>query len=364
MDYAGVFLAVDGGGNGHRDEGGVEAADDLRHVVQGRAHRARVDGAAFILDVPAEIDPVWGHRNLVAWSPGEPLLINGPPGVGKTTLVQQVALARMGQRSEVLGLPVKRDDRRVLYIAADRPPQAARSMRRMVSEDHREVLASRLVVWRGPLPYDLARMPDLLAAMAEEFDAGTVIIDSLKDVASKLSEDDAGNKVNQAMQLACLAGVEVVALHHQRKKQQGGGKPKELDDVFGSTWLTAGAGSVLLIWGQPGDAVVELIHLKQPVEAIGPLTLLHDHDRGVTTVQDEVDILDVVRTSNGVTAQGAARALFRSDAPQANEIERARRRLDQLVKQGLARKEDPTRGGDGGASPARWYATSTIREAS
>ncbi|MDQ6947593.1 MAG: AAA family ATPase [Actinomycetota bacterium] len=339
----------------------LEDDDDLRQVVQSRARRSQIDGASFVLDTPEEVQAVWGDGDQVAWSAGEPLLINGPSGVGKTTIAQQVTLARLGLHAQVLGLPVRPDDRRVLYIAADRPPQAARSMRRMVGEEHRQVLAERLVVWRGPLPYDLTRVPEVLATMAEEFDAGTVIIDSLKDVAAKLSEDDTGSKVNAAMQIACLAGVEVMALHHQRKRQQGAGKPKTLDDVYGSTWLTAGAGSVLLVWGEAGDAVVELSHLKQPVDAIGPLTLLHDHEHGMTTVQDEVDLLDVVRTSNGITAQGAARAMFRTDAPEANQTERARRRLEAICRKGLARREDPRVGGDGGGKAARYFPIDGLR---
>lgn len=338
--------------------------DDLRLIVQSRGQRAAIDGASFILDAPAEVQAVWGDGEQVAWSKGEPLLVNGPSGVGKTTLAQQVALCRMGVRSQVLGMTVQPDDRRVLYIAADRPTQAARSMRRMVTEEHRKLLAERLLIWRGPLPYDLNRVPDVLAAMAEEFSAGTVMIDSLKDIAARLSEDETGSMVNRAMQIACLAGVEVMALHHQRKRQQGAEKPKTLDDVYGSTWLTAGAGSVLLVWGEAGDAVVELSHLKQPVDAIGPFTLLHDHDRGLTVVQDEVDLLDVVRTSNGITAQGAARAMFRKESPKANEVEKARRRLERLCDKGLAHRAEPKRGGDGGTEPARYWATDGLREAS
>ncbi len=345
-------------GNGAR-----EVAGDLNAAVTSLAAHARVNGAAFILDTPPEVQAVWGEGEQVAWSSGEPLLINGPSGVGKTTLAQQVTLARLGLRTEVLGLPVEVDARRVLYIAADRPPQAARSFRRMVSEEHRGVLAERLEVWRGPLPVDLTRQPEVLAVMAEQANAGTLIVDSLKDVAAKLGEDETGNKVNQALQLACLAGVEVAALHHQRKRQQGAGKPKTLDDVYGSTWITAGAGSVLLVWGQPGDAVVELSHLKQPRDAIGPLTLLHDHECGTTVVRDEVDLYAVVKLSNGLTAQGAARALFRCEDPEPNQVERARRRLEQLCKKTppLVHRVDPQRGGEGGTTPARYYATAFER---
>jgi len=348
----------------HQPAPEVDPAEEMRAVVQGAARRARVDGATFVLDSQVDVSAVWGEGDLVAWSQGEPLLINGPAGVGKTTIAQQLALARLGLRSEVLGMPVAPDDRAVLYVAADRPTQAARSMRRMVGEEHRQALAERLIVWRGPLPHTLNRVPEVLVMMAEEMGAGTVIIDSLKDVATKLSDEETGTDVNRALQLVCLAGVEVLALHHQRKRQQGAERPKSLDDVYGSTFLTAGAGSVLLVWGRAGDAVVELSHLKQPVDTIGPLTLLHDHDRGLTVVQDQVDLLAVVRTSNGLTAQGAARALFQTDSPKANEIERARRRLERLCVEGLAHRAEPKMGGEGGSEAARYWATDGLRDAS
>ena len=41
----------------------------------------------------------------------------------------------------------------------DRPKQALRSFRRMVSEDDTEILSERLVVWSGPLPFDIGTEP-------------------------------------------------------------------------------------------------------------------------------------------------------------------------------------------------------------
>ena len=68
-------------------------------------------------------------------------------------------------------------------------------------------------------------------------------------------------------------------LHHERKAANGGKRVHTLDDVYGSTWLTSGLGSVFVLDGEPGDPTVELRHLKQPAEPIGPLTLRHDHGR-------------------------------------------------------------------------------------
>ncbi len=90
-------------------------------------------------------------------------------------------------------------------------------MARMFGEAHREVLAERLVVWRGPLPYDLAKAPDFLAMLASLYGADTVVLDSLKDVAMDLSKDETGSRLNQSIQTALAEGIEILGLHHQRK---------------------------------------------------------------------------------------------------------------------------------------------------
>jgi replicative DNA helicase len=232
------------------------------------------------------------------------------------------------------------DERPVLYLALDRPAQAARSLARMVAEDDRERLRERLLVWRGPLPFNVTETPRALADFAARHAAGTVIVDSLKDLAFDLVKDEAGSRVNAAIQELVARGIEVAVLHHQRKGQQGAPAPKKLADVYGSRWLIAGMGSVFMLWGEAGDLVVELRHLKQPDEALGPWKLLHDHKNGTTSILEQVDLLALVNAAAaaGLTAEAAAAALFGNEAPSRNEIEKARRRLDKLVAGGFITK--------------------------
>ena len=162
----------------------------------------------------------------------------------------------------LLGYPVRRETRhRVLYLAGDRPKQIRRAMRRVFTTDDRDVVAARLIVWKGPSPCDIGKHPTTLVELARAADADVVIVDSLKDVAVRLTDDETGSGVNTAVQHALVAGVEVVLLHHQRKAQDGR-KPTTIEDVFGSVWITAGAGSVFLLWGAPGDLTVEMSNLK------------------------------------------------------------------------------------------------------
>jgi hypothetical protein len=227
---------------------GVTATSKVRELAA-----LALTGGAFLKDAEAEIPAVWGNGGTVAWAAGEPLWIVGPPGVGKSTLAQHLVLGRMGVRTgRVLGMPVAECmSGSVLYVAADRPRQVARSLRRMVSQDELGPLNDGwLRVWTGPLPFDVAKDRDGLADLAAAVEATTVVIDSVKDVTLDLNSDAVGAGVNQALQACVARGIEVVAVHHQRKAQAGNKAPRRLDDVFGSTFLMGGAGSVILLWGR------------------------------------------------------------------------------------------------------------------
>lgn len=331
----------------------------LRLAVHG-SPRA-MDGATFLLDQAIAVHALWGDHERCLWSEGEALIIAGPDGVGKTSVAQQLALKRAGViPGPFLGFDVRPDHRRVLYIAADRPTQAARSMRRMVTEEHRTVIRERLHVWRGPLPWDLTSNPHTLVTLAEEFGAGTIIIDSLKDVVLDLAKDETGSRYNNARQTALAEGIQLVELHHPRKASGENKKPKQLADLYGSRWIAAGAGSVLMLFGEAGDAVIELTHLKQPMEAVGPLNLLHDHQAGHTTVVAEPDVYTVIRASHRGVTVGEIACQLHGATPDRNQLEKVRRRADSLVRLGHAHRIEGRKGGVGGGEPTR-YAPTTER---
>lgn len=253
-----------------------------------RLDKYAVDGWQFITDSAQTRDPIWGTKECVVWPQGESLMICGKPGIGKTTLAQQLVPASLGLFSTVLNQPVSECER-VLYIAADRPTQAGRALSRLFMPQHEKMLRSRLVIWRGPLPAALDKEPHLLAELAEHHGAQRVFIDSLKDVASKLTDDEAALAYNQARQNALREGIELSEAHHQRKRAgdeaDNKGKRPELDQVYGSTWFTSGAGSVLFLTGTQGDPAVKLWHLKQSIGELGPLDVVHDYAAGMSRVE-------------------------------------------------------------------------------
>lgn len=113
---------------------------------------------------------------------------------------------------------------------------------------------------------------------------------------------------------------------------------RTLDDMYGSRWITAACGSVVYLEGQAGDLVVKLHHLKQPGAEVGPLELVHDHDQGTTDVREDAegDPLAAVQASiDPVTVRQVAASIFATTDPSANQIEKARRRLERLAGKGL-----------------------------
>ena len=325
-----------------------------------------LDGLKFLTD-QSDAERLWGTGSRVLWAPGEGLMICGPQGVGKSTVAQEIMLARMGLRESVfLGYPVGADERPVLYLAMDRPPQIRRSLGRMVDvsdEQVAAVLKQQLVVWAGPPPFDAAEAPEVFADWVAQLgrNPGLVIVDSLKDLASGLATDDGGAGFNNAMQRVLANGTEFLSLHHQRKANSENRKPNKLADVYGSTWLTSGQGSVLLLWGEPGAGKVELSHLKQPQEVVGPLIVDHAHGSGESVASDPQERLsEMARLAGpeGITEAEAVSALHGVDR-ESDEYDRCRkkvaRNLTRLTDEGVLLYEKGTRGGSGcGATPSRW----------
>jgi replicative DNA helicase len=187
-------------------------------------------------------------------------------------------------------------------------------------------------------------MPRLIE-MAQEFDAQTVVIDSLKDVAPDLSKEESGLGLNTSFQNAIAEGIDVMALHHQRKQQTGAAKPGHLSDVYGSRWITAGTGSVVMLWGEAGDCVVELNHLKAPDEDVGPLKVIHDHVYGVTRLVEKVDAWSIVNgAKHGISGAAVAATLYEAPTPTRNQVEKARRQLGRLFREEKAHKVEGAKG--------------------
>jgi replicative DNA helicase len=284
-----------------------------RALLDAAERRLRlVTGWDFLDESEDEDHAIWGDGDRWLWAPGESLMLFGGNGVFKSTLAHLLVWGRLGLLDDglVLGMPVEPTTGRVLYLAGDRPRQIKRAMRRLRREAHKEVLRDRLIVHEGPLPFDLASSKDGLADLAQHYEATDIVIDSIKDFCSKPSDDEAGNGYNRARQECIARGMQWLECHHNRKQQQGQGKSNALDDVYGSRWLTAGAGSVLVLYtDEEGAPVVDVRQLKSPGEFIDPMRVHVDKATGTMAGDRKPDPVSWIRSHGvvGVTVAEYAR---------------------------------------------------------
>ncbi|WP_128639243.1 AAA family ATPase [Rhodococcus opacus] len=318
-------------------------------------------GEDFILNAPSTPPAWWGEGTAVLAARGEATMLCGTSGLGKTTIEAQLVRASIGLQTHVLGQPVA-EAPKVLVLAMDRPAQIQRAFGRIFTAGDAAVLRDRLLIRPGPPPEDIAKDPQQLLAIctAAGLQKGDrLFVDSLKDAAIGLSEDGVGAAYNRARQLVLASGIDVFELHHMTKRSGdgSGGPPKALADVYGSNWLTAGAGSVFVLSGDAGDAYIRLSHMKQPMHEFGPMTIVHNHDTGITTADPSTDVVKIVAAggATGMTAKDAAVQIFGKSEPTKNEIDKARRKLSGLAKKSLLIERPGAAGGHGaGRIPTTW----------
>lgn len=303
-----------------------------------------LDGETFIFKEIIEIESYWGRGETVLWPKDEGLMIAGPQGIGKTTIEQNLLLRRVGiGQGALYGFPIDVDedeDHLYLYLAMDRPAQARRSIRRMVADNpvDREIVSNRLRFWAGPLPINPLARPETLLDWATAYCGrvpAAIFCDSYKDLAVGLSKDDVGASLNLMVQRLIIEGCQWVGAHHHRKRsgEARSTVPQTLDDVYGSTWLTSGLGSVLMAWGEPGAQAIELHQLKEPSEKMLPLHLVHDPGSGWLGVDEDEQMEPVTiigrRGELGITVRELAVELFGGHSR--NDLTRARQTIRRLT---------------------------------
>ncbi|MEV4286445.1 AAA family ATPase [Nonomuraea bangladeshensis] len=321
-----------------REKAKVRHAAEIGGDGEASADERQLLGGSWLCSETEELAPLWGTSETPLWMAEESLMFTGPPGVGKSTLTHMIVFGRMGIIPTVLGYPVTDDGGKVLYLAMDRPGQLRRAMRRLVTdpEKQRVILDERLVVWTGPLPVDITRQENrrFIVNWMKEIGATTVVIDSLKDIIPNASDEEKAGGYNRSRQEVLAEGFSWLEIHHNRKNGGAVGTkpPDTLDDVYGSRWITAGAGSVMSLFGQSTDIVVRLSHLKAPGEPLTPMNVEIDRRSGLVTPYENVNAMSVLLRAgqNGVTANDLAQIIYETQKPTKSNVASARKMLDRL----------------------------------
>ncbi|MGK2880282.1 MAG: hypothetical protein ACSLE6_05625 [Mycobacterium sp.] len=206
------------------------------------------------------------------------------------------------------------------------------------------------------------KYPGILTRLADDAGATDVYVDSIKDAAIGLSEDEVGAGYNRARQQLLASGRQLCEMHHTKKTGAGGGPPTAVTDIFGSTWIISGTGSIIMLTGEPGDPIVGMRHLRQRAEEVGPFELLHDQTLGEMTVHHGTDLVALAKAKpiEGLTVKDAAGSLFSTNEPTKEQKEKARRKLVKLVADGLLVTVEGTAAGHGGTPTCSWFAADEV----
>lgn len=295
-------------------------------------------------------------------------MIYGPTGIGKTTLAGRLLLSLIGvDSSELLGYPVEaiNGGKTVLYIAADRPRQAMRSLRRMAPPEAASILAERLRIEHMRQIWASEKDPEMLLRAATQVDASIIFIDSSKDLTSgPLKDEGPAKALMDAVQICIANEIDVGMLHHPRKAvQEAGGSKRELDldSVYGSAWLTAGSGSVLLVDGRPGSGIFRLEQLKAPATFVDQMEIAVDYETGSFTKRTVRD-LDVWISNYGMPITIRMATAFKLAIPEEDvdtdsaEYKKVKRHIEALERDGLVLQAEAK----GNAKRYQWYKTAVL----
>lgn len=328
-----------------RDREAVRVRSPLSMLETGK-----LTGGSFIRSLPEITEAVWGGGTDVVWAKGEPLMLASATGLGKTTLSQ--ALFKAGHRIDgmdaVLGLPVVEFERPSLYVAADRPAQIARAMRRIVKGQSDEWLDKWLQWYHGAPLYSLSN-PEWADQMAEDalaMGVGQVFIDSLKDVTTGLISDEVGQAISRAINRLVAEGIEVVVNHHTRKGGAGDRTTlKTLEDIYGSNLITGSLGSVIALNGKAGDTVVTVEQLKFPDSGgIDQMECTIDKELGILVPAAATEFGEWMRAQAtvGFDTRRAAQFLYKGNDMTAKVDRAEKRRIERVLDHHIAGTRAPT----------------------
>ncbi|MWB98311.1 AAA family ATPase [Agromyces seonyuensis] len=269
---------------------------------------AATSGFDFMFGETASDIPIWGAGDDLLWAEAGGLMIPSDQGLGKSFTAQQVILGRLGfGPGHLLGQPIRplREDRKVVYLALDRPRQIARSMARLFTSDEEQAAArERLGVWTKPIPIDILGDPYAFADWVQDTfgeNVGDLVIDSVKDLTpANLSAGEVGQALDMAWKECRARGMSTFVLHHERKtgnEESRANRMPSLDNIYGSVWLTSGMDSILHIQGKQGDNLVRYTHLKAILNMLEPIDAVHDQENGRT------DVIGLAKASNASDAK-------------------------------------------------------------
>lgn len=195
------------------------------------------------------------------------MVVSGKPGVGKTQLTIQ-ALIHIALGKPFLGWDITAP-RKVGFVSMEMGQAEIKvfmeEMNSVLSEEDRELLHTnfQIVPIGQTLMFDNTADQKKIISYLESYLPEVVGFDSLsKTTLGSLEEATVKKVMDFADKIRMNHDCSVVFIHHDRKAQIGNKRPKNLEDIYGSFYITATATTVLGMWQSDRTYEIELNYLK------------------------------------------------------------------------------------------------------
>lgn len=195
------------------------------------------------------------------------MVVSGKPGVGKTQFTMQT-LIHIALGKSMLGWKIDAP-RRVAFISMEMGSAEIKifqdEMSKILSAEEQELLQKNfLIVPIGQaLLFDQSADRKAIEQFLETYKPEVAAFDSLsKTTMNSLDESSTKAVMDFADNIRMNYDCSVIFIHHDRKAQIGNRRPKSLEDVYGSFYITATATTVIGMWFNEKTFEIEVNYLK------------------------------------------------------------------------------------------------------
>ena len=234
-------------------------------------------------------------------------LITSAPGVGKTQFSLQLAYSCATGQDFLGYLPIK--PMRIMFYSLEMSVSALKMFVHKQTGDFSlnelKLLQDNLQVRpRGlpiPIEYEEARIK--FEAQVAEFRPDGIVIDSLGKLASAKLDEEACRKINNFLtKIRRKYNCFVWLVHHNRKASADNKRPTNLDDIYGSVYITAEASVAMTLW-RPNlySNEIQLITNKNRLSDISPVTMLERGSNLMFTVKERYITADNIQGFQNIT---------------------------------------------------------------
>lgn len=225
-------------------------------------------------------------------------MVTGPPGVGKTQFSLNYMI-RMALGEDFLGWKVLGRNR-ILFPSLEMNHAALKMFTEQLatsltpSEIQLLQRNFQIAPLGRPLPLDRPEGKKFLEALLEEHRPTVLGIDSLGKVTSKELNEATVKPLNEYFAyIRDKYGCALLFVHHNRKDNGEGRKPKELSDLYGSQYVAAEASNVLGLWKEEKNVIEVSVLKSRLAEEIQPFKVKRENN--LWFIRDDAEFTRLVK---------------------------------------------------------------------